>query len=80
MEERESTTIKILTDSSSLLFDLIGHNRLLVVLQLNAETKVTQLDAALATQEDVGSCSEDKSTFKHNNMLSNLIFHPVYDA
>ena len=51
----------MLTDSSSLLFDLVCHNRLLVVFQLNTETKVTQLYAAFAAKEDVGSCSENKT-------------------
>ena len=40
---------ELLTDSSSLLLDFVGHDCLLVVLQLNAETEVAQLDAAFAT-------------------------------
>ena len=49
----------LLTDSSSLLLDFIGHDCLLVVLQLNAETEVAQLDAAFATQENIGSCNKN---------------------
>lgn len=52
---------ELLTDSSSLLLDFVGHDCLLVVLQLNAETEVAQLDAAFATQENIGSCNKISS-------------------
>ena len=44
-----------LTDSPGLLFDLIGHDRLTIVVELNAESKISKLDRSFAAQEDVST-------------------------
>ena len=66
---------ELLTDSSSLLLDFIGHDCLLVVLQLNAKTKVAKLDAAFATQENIGSCNKISSKSPKLYQIHEIVSH-----